>query len=516
MKITETDCLIIGAGAAGSVYALNTARTGTNCVLLSAEKLSVCNSALAQGGIAVEYERHPDLFRGDIQLASGNTSYNMTIDEVLKHGPTTVKEMLVNDLNVSFDRNKEGQLALTREGAHSEDRIIYAKDCTGKVVLEYLHESFNSLPNLERRENCHVIDLLTLSHSSRDLQDKYKPLTCFGAYVLDGKTGVVEAIFAKKTILATGGVGQVYQHSTNTSTAFGAGIAMAYRIGARIMNMEYIQFHPTVFYKKGANPFLVSEAVRGEGGVLINRLGKAFMDEQHPLKSLAPRDIIARSIHREMIKTDSNSVFIDISSKPADYLKKRFPTIYDKCLRQDIDITKDPIPVVPAAHYLCGGIHADMRGRTNIRNLNVIGETACTGLHGANRLASTSLLECVTMGKLASEADLNDLCQKDFYFPDIEDWKSPDEEADLDLIAQDMQLVRNTMWNYVGVIRNEKRLNRAAKLLRELQNQVNDFYAGCRVNKDLLNLRNAVQNALLIVYAASRNKSSRGCHYREE
>ena len=287
MKIIETDLLIIGSGLAGSVYAYAALKNGLSCIMLSGEDtIGDCNSNLAQGGIIFDNSGRVDLLKSDIQEASANTSFDPVIDDIIKYGPELIDKILIKDINVDFDKNSNDQLSFTKEGAHSISRIIFSKDKTGEVILCSVHNYLLGQPNLTILNNSIAIDLLTLSHSSQSVQDKYQPLTCFGAYVLDDKTGEVMAIYAKKTVLATGGIGQVYLHSTSYDHAFGHGIAMAYRIGARVIDMEYVQFHPTVFYKKGVSPFLISEAVRGEGGVLVNRLGHPFMDNQHPLKYL--------------------------------------------------------------------------------------------------------------------------------------------------------------------------------------------------------------------------------------
>ena len=321
------------------------------------------------------------------------------------------------------------------------------------------------------------------------------------------------AIVARKTILASGGLGQIFQHSTNRQGSVGHGIAMAYRVGARLIDLEYVQFHPTVFYGKNAPHFLITEALRGEGAVLINGSGKKFVDDFHPLGSLAPRDIVARAIHHEMVASGEACVYLDLSALEPAFVRDRFPFIYKRCLEHGVDITTEAIPVVPAAHYSCGGVHTDLNGRTNVRHLNAIGETACTGLHGANRLASTSLLECLTGAKFTALADIDDIGKMDFRLPIPEPWKSPRRDADLTLIQQDLNLVKQTMWNYAGIIRSEDRLTRARRMLLELREEIQTFYDGCRLTPELITLRNAVQTALLVVHAASLNPVSKGCHF---
>jgi L-aspartate oxidase len=372
---------------------------------------------------------------------------------------------------------------------------------------------------VRRRLGWAAIDLLTLSHNVDNPADKYEPLTCFGAYVLDSSSDEVVAIVAKKTILATGGLGQIFQHTTNQPGSVGHGVAMAYRVGARLMDLEYLQFHPTVFFKKGAPRFLLTEALRGEGAMIVNAKNERFMDAVHPLGSLAPRDVVSRTIHLELAASGEPCVFLDLSHMAPDFIRERFPSIYERCLQYGVDVTREQVPIVPAAHFSCGGVHTDLRGRTNVRNLNAIGETGCTGLHGANRLASTSLLECLTSAKFTAIADAAEIAADEFHLPEPRAWESPNREADPTLIRQDMSLLQSTMWNYVGVIRSSKRLTRARRILLELREEIQSFYRGCRLSRPLIELRNAVQTALVIVHAASLNPRSKGCHYvvdREE
>ncbi len=318
---------------------------------------------------------------------------------------------------------------------------------------------------------------------------------------------------AKKTILACGGLGQVYLHTTNQTGSVGHGVAMAYRVGARLIDLEYVQFHPTVFAKKNAPRFLVTEALRGEGGVLVNSRGVRFMDGAHPLGSLAPRDVVARAITQELASSGEPCVFLDLSAMPPGFARERFPNIHERCLAHGVDMEREPIPVGPAAHFACGGVHTDLHGRTNIRHLGAIGETACTGLHGANRLASTSLLECLVGASFTARADAEDIGRESFRLPDPRPWEGPARKADPVLVRQDMLQIQHTMWNYAGVVRSPKRLTRARRILLELREEVQSFYRGCALSRDLVDLRNAVQTALLVVHAASLNPVSKGCHY---
>ncbi len=511
MKIIDTDCLVIGAGLAGCVYAHEAAKKGLRSHVLCCGEMPQANSDLAQGGIVYEPQIKIDDLVEDVKLATAGLCNIPAVRTLSQAGCKAVEEIFLKDLDVSFDRDEHHQLRFTREGAHRKNRIIYSKDTTGHAMLSSLQAAVRQNPLITVQEHASAIDLLTLSHSSLDPLDRYRPLTVFGAYVLDTQTGEVFAVRAKKTILATGGVGQIYRHTTNADHAYGHGIAMAYRVGARVMNMEFVQFHPTVFAK--GKSFLLSEALRGEGAILRNVKGEAFMARYHTLKDLAPRDIVARAIEQERLETSHECVYLDISHRPAEETKERFPAIYKKCLESGFDLTKQPVPVVPAAHYFCGGIFATAQGRTNIHHLNAIGETACTGYHGANRLASTSLLEAVGMGYLCAQEDAAEIQANTFYMPTPKEWVAPVEEPDLNLIKQDLSTLRSTMWNYVGLIRSSKHLGRAEKILRHLHNEIDVFYKGAALCQELLDLRNGTQTALLITYAALKNKRSIGCHY---
>ncbi len=487
---------------------------GLSVTLVCSDELSKgANSQWAQGGIIFDTSINPAQLKRDIVAASDGTSNPAAVDSLVEHGQAAVQSLLLDELDVPFDREDSGDLKYTREGGHSDKRIIFSKDLTGRAILSNMHDHVVGLEGVSVLTNTVAVDLLTLSHNSVDPQDKYKPITCIGAYVLDTGTGEIWAIIAKKTILATGGVGQIFQNTTNQKGVVGHGVAMAQRVGARLIDLEYIQFHPTVFLKKNCPLFLVSEAVRGEGGVLVNARGRPFMDAIHPMKSLAPRDIVARSIHQELIASGENCVYIDLTSMTGDFLKERFPSIHRRCLECGVDITREPIPVAPAAHYSCGGVYTDLTGRSSVANLNAIGETACTGLHGANRLASTSLLECLVSAKLTAEADRDDVEAGDFHLPDVRAWESPDESPDEVLIEQDMRQIKSTMWNYVGLVRSARRLQRARRILRELEQEIGEFYSGNRLTRSLIDLRNAVKTALLVVHAASLNPNSRGSHY---
>ncbi|MDR0953265.1 MAG: FAD-dependent oxidoreductase [Elusimicrobiota bacterium] len=514
MKILKTDCLVIGSGIAGSLYAYTAAKAGLKCTLLTSGEIAESNSDLAQGGVI--YEKTPDYKKlvADIQRAGGGICNEKAILAVCKEGFKDIEDYFIKTFHTNFDRDSKGNLLFTQEGAHSKKRILFSKDTSGHAMLSALQSKLKGLKNLKIMQNTTAVDLLTLSHNSDIITDRYEPLTCFGAYVLDTKTQEVFAITAKKTILASGGIGQIYKHTTNSQNAYGHGIAMAYRIGARVMNMEYTQFHPTVFAK--GRSALISEAVRGEGAILKNIKGKAFMGHYSPLKDLAPRDIVSRAIEHERLKTGADYVYLDLSSMTPNYIKTRFPHIYATCLEGGVDITKEMVPVVPAMHYFCGGIYTDLQARTSIKNLNAIGECACNGFHGANRLASTSLLEALATATLCAKADAKEIKHSKFYLPKPRIWQSPTADPDKNLILQDISTIKNTMWNYVGLMRSENRLKRAEKILRHMKNEIDIFYKGFKVTQDLLNLRSAAQTALLVTYAALVNKQSRGAHFRED
>ncbi|MDQ8204882.1 L-aspartate oxidase [Pelagicoccus sp. SDUM812003] len=514
MDTIQTDCLVIGAGLAGCSYAHYARSQGLSVTLICADELTTgANSKWAQGGIIFDTSYHPEQLERDIMVASGDTANPAAVSSLVREGQSAVQSLLVDQLKVPFDRSDDGELLRTREGGHSDKRIIFSKDITGRAILGRFHDYVRTLDGVSILENHVAIDLLTLSHNSVYPLDKYKPITCIGAYVLDSVQGEIKAIRAKKTVLATGGLGQIFQNTTNQPGVVGHGIAMAKRVGARVIDLEYIQFHPTVFLKKNCQLFLVSEAVRGEGGVLINSEGKAFMDTQHPMGSLAPRDIVARAIHRELISSGEPCVYIDLSSKSPHFIKDRFPSIYERALACGVDISREPIPVAPAAHYTCGGVYTDLNGRSSVQHLNAIGETACTGLHGANRLASTSLLECLVSAKLTALADSEAIANESFHLPEVREWISPEKTADEVLIRQDMRLIKSTMWNYVGLVRSPRRLMRARRILSQLYEEIDSFYAGNRLTRSLIELRNAVCAAQLVVHAATLNSESKGSHY---
>jgi len=520
----STDVLIIGCGIGGSSAALELSQNEDVdvTVITEAEDPLESNTYYAQGGIIYRgQEDSPDLLAEDIVRAGAGINNPQAVAVLVGDGPRLLQRLLLDELHVPFDETPAEELEYTREAAHSTDRILHAGDATGRVIQEKLIEALRSRNNVRVLSRHTAIDLLTPSHHSLNPMHIYEPATCVGAYVFDQRSQRVRAYLAKKTILATGGLGQVFLHTTNPQFAHGDGLAMAARAGARIIHAEYVQFHPTAFYHRDAPRFLISEAVRGEGARLVDRDGRPFMQKHAPKwKDLAPRDVVARSIHMEMLDQGMENVYLDLRSHmTAEKIRERFPTIYAECLGYGVDITQELIPVVPAAHYSMGGVWVDVDGRASLRNLYAAGEVSCTGLHGANRLGSASLLEGLVWGVRAARDVLRNL---DDPFPlelqDIPPWQDEglEEVADPALIRQDMTTIKYIMWNYVGLVRSTHRLQRALGDLRNLRDDIVDFYRTRKLCDSLVGLRNSVQVALIIALAAWENKESRGCHYRED
>lgn len=528
-----TDVLIIGSGIAGASAALKLAKDPARRIILITREPDPreSNSRYAQGGIVHRGPGDsPELLVRDILEAGAGASLPEAAQIVAEEGPLRLKQLLLTEAAVGFDRDSSGELAFGQEAAHSRRRILHVGDGTGRSIMESLTESLRRQPNIELLTNATAVDLITYPHHSRNPLDTYRPITCYGAYVFDRNGKAIHRTLARATILATGGLGRIYRNTTNPPGARGDGLAMAHRAGARIINAEYIQFHPTALEVPGAQGFLISEAVRGEGGTLLTPAGQPFMQKYSPeWKDLAARDVVARAIHTEMESSGYPYVLLDIGSHMrAEQLRTRFPNIYAECLRVGIDVTREPIPVVPAAHYSCGGVAVNSASQTTIQNLYAVGEVACTGLHGANRLASTSLLEGLVFGERAAEHILaqdvlrassglspqNLLPQAD----DIPPWDESDLTHDSDpaLIQGDMQTIQNVMWHYVGLIRSGDRLSRAIRELRHLQNEIETFYRKTKLSDGLIGLRNAVETALVIAQAARHNRQSRGCHYRTD
>jgi L-aspartate oxidase len=519
----RTEVLIIGSGIAGSTAALKLASDGRRrvTVITRAVDPADSNSFWAQGGIVGRGPGdRPELLEEDILRAGAGLSLPPAVRILAEEGPDLLNTILEREVGLLFDRDESGELILGLEGAHSRRRILHVGDATGKAIMTALLKKLSTLPNVELLTGHTAVDLLTFPHHARDPLATYQERSCHGVYAYKHDTKEVIPILAAHTVLATGGLGQIFLNTSNPAGSRGDGLAMAYRAGARVANAEYIQFHPTVLHMPGPTKFLISEAVRGEGGVLLTPEGEPFMERYAgKWKDLAARDVVARAIYWEMLENGYSYVLLDIASHmDAEAIRRRFPWIYAKCLTHEIDITKRPIPVVPAAHYCCGGVLVDLWGRTTLPGLYAVGEVACTGVHGANRLASTSLLEGLVWADRAAR-DIRSLVPGEpLHDDEVPPWDDSGlrYEADPALIAGDLQTIRNLMWHYVGLVRSDYRLNRAMRELRNLWVEIEDFYRKTRLGDGLIGLRNAVQVAIIVTRAARRNRISRGAHYRED
>ena len=513
MKIVDCDYFVVGSGMAGLMSALHLAAYG-KVVVATKGRLADCNTNFAQGGICCVMDPNDtfDKHARDTMIAGAWLGNSKVVHEICEHAPEGIQDLI--DCGVRFAKKADGSWDLTREGGHSARRIFHAGDITGEKCEAAMIRKIKK-SGVELLERTIVIDLIMSRRIGLKGENR-----CLGAYVLDKKTSEIYAVRSSNTVLATGGCGKVYLYTCNPDTASGDGIAIAWRAGAKIENMEFIQFHPTCLFHPQAKRFLISEAVRGEGAVLVNKHGKEFMKKYDPRGSLAPRDIVARSIDSEMKRTGDDCMFLDIRKKGAKYLKERFPNIYAKCLSFGIDMAKDLIPIVPAAHYTCGGIQATTDGRTSIKGLSAVGECACTGLHGANRLASNSLMEALVCARLTAarlgphperfEGE-GQGCRR----PDIPAWRignavPPDEAV---LVSHMWDEIRRLMWDYVGIVRTNKRLARAAHRIKTLRKEIRDYYFRYLVTPDTLELRNLAVCAELIVKSAMKRRESRGLHF---
>ncbi len=511
-----SDVLVMGSGLAGLGYALKVADVA-RVNLITKRALTDTSTSMAQGGIAAvlgpddRFEYHIQ----DTLTVGEGLSHPDIVELVVRQGPERIGELVA--MGAHFDVGADNGYDLAREGGHSRRRIIHAHDMTGAEVERILVEKVLAHPNIQVFENHMGVNLITLERlvrQGRVVTETDK--SCLGAYVLNTATGQVDTFMARITLLATGGASKVYLYTSNPDIATGDGVAMAFRAGAMIGNMEFVQFHPTCLFHPAAKNFLVSEALRGEGAVLRDRRGRAFMEGYHPLKDLAPRDTVARAIDLELKKSGEDCVYLDISHRASDFVKDRFPNIYQKCLEFRIDITKEPIPVVPAAHYMCGGVAVDAWGRTTISNLYAVGEVSMTGLHGANRLASNSLLEALVFSHQAAQAARETLPQL-LTMPQIpiaawDTYGAKDSEEGV-VVSHSWEEIRRFMWNYVGIVRSNSRLQRAQARIGPILNEINEYYWKFLITSDLLELRNIATVADLIVRLALRRKESRGLHY---
>ncbi len=507
----DFDFLVLGSGLAGLFFALRVADHGRVGIVT---KRSARDSATdwAQGGIAAvvgpddSIEQHVE----DTLMAGAGLCDPEVVEFAVSRGPAAVAAL--EGFGVRFDRSADdpGRYALGREGAHRQRRVVHHRDATGREVSRALYEQAASHPNVALFEHHLAVDLITARRAGLP-----GPERAVGAYVLDARTGRVHRFLAPQTVLATGGAGKVYLYTSNPDVASGDGIAMAYRAGATVANLEFMQFHPTCLFHPQAKSFLITEAVRGEGGILRNQRGEAFMSRYHELGDLAPRDIVARAIDTELKRSGDEAVLLDVCHRDPAFLLQRFPNIAERCASFGIDITKEPIPVVPAAHYTCGGVVTELHGETDLPALFAVGEVACTGLHGANRLASNSLLECVVFADAAATTALERLPSLEPASESVPPW-DPSFVRDADeavMITQNWEEVRRFMWNYVGIVRSNKRLERARHRMRLLQEEIDEYYRNFTITPDLIELRNLALVAELVIDCAAWRQESRGLHY---
>lgn len=509
--IVESDFLVIGSGIAGLSFALQAADHGRVAVVTKRETAESA-TRYAQGGIASVFSEE-DSFDAHIQdtmVAGAGICHEDVVKMVVEEGPDTIRNLI--EWGVKFTTKGE-EYDLTREGGHSARRILHAEDITGREIERALVAAVNQNPNINVYEHHIAIDLITCAKIAR------QPVAdncCVGAHVLDIKSGKVLTFASRITLLASGGAGKVYLYTCNPDVASGDGVAMAYRAGATVANMEFMQFHPTTLFHPLAKSFLISEAVRGEGAILRRRDGTAFMEKYHPLKDLAPRDIVARAIDNEMKTYGEDCVYLDITHEPADFVRSRFPNIYQTCMEFGLDMTREWLPVVPAAHYLCGGISVNIDGETDIPGLYAIGEASFTGLHGANRLASNSLLEAaVYAGRAARHASQALHQRPPVNRAAIPEWDSgtATNSDEMVVVSQNWDEIRRFMWNYVGIVRSTKRLERAMRRIKLIQDEIEEYYWNFNITSDLVELRNISTVAELIVTCAQMRKESRGLHY---
>ena len=512
-----SDVLIIGGGAAGLSLALRLAEDDIAITLLSKCELTEGSSLYAQGGIAAVLDSE-DNFESHVQdthIAGAELCKDEAVRKVVEGAPEAINWLIEKGVQFTLVDGAEydgedSAYHLTREGGHSHRRVIHAKDATGREVETTLEQHVRALPNVTILENHIAIDLITSQKLSGRNDSR-----CFGAYALDVDNNQVKTFSARAVVLSTGGASKAYLYTTNPDTSTGDGIAMAWRAGCRIANMEFVQFHPTCLYHPYAKGSLISEAVRGEGGLLRLPNGDRFMDQHHEQAELAPRDIVARAIDYEMKKGGFDSVFLDISHKDKDFILDHFPNIAQSCEKYGYDMTQQPIPVVPAAHYTCGGILTDLRGRTDLKRLYAIGESSCTGLHGANRLASNSLLECLVIAKSAADDIRQRLRKEDIQQPTLPQWdesKVSDQDERI-VVSHNWDELRRFMWDYVGIVRTKKRLQRAQNRVKLLQEEIVEYYGNFRVNNDLIELRNLATVAELTIECALTRRESRGLHF---
>lgn len=510
-----SDVLVIGSGAAGLSFALRAAEHGTVTVVTKKEQAE-SNTNYAQGGIAAVFDPN-DTFESHIEdtLKGGvGLCYPKAVQAIVTEGPDRIRDLA--HWGVAFTLDATGKnFDLGREGGHTRNRIVHAMDKTGRAVEHGLLDQLRQHPNITILDNHSAVDLITEHHMRGGGKYPEGTIHCWGAYVLDGESGQVETHLARVTLLATGGAGQVYLHTSNPAIATGDGVAMAYRAGAAVGSLEFMQFHPTTLYHPQGDSFLISEAVRGEGGILRNRSGRAFMKDYHERAELAPRDIVARAIDSEIKKSGDECVYLDVTHLDGAMLKKRFPQINEKLLALKLDMTREFIPVVPAAHYMCGGVITDLNGRSRLEGLYATGEVAHTGVHGANRLASNSLLEALVFSERAFNDALAYLKSQSTAMPEIPEWNDEGtfSQEEWVLISHDKREIQRLMWDYVGIVRSDERLERAGARINLIRDQIESYYRKTTVTAPMLELRNMSLLASLIIRSALTRKESRGLHF---
>ena len=513
----KTDFLVIGSGAAGLSFALKAAERGRVTVVTKGE-MNECNTNYAQGGIcSVTYA--PDTFEKHIEdtlVCGAGKCRQEAVELVVRHAPDSIRDLI--GWGTRFDKTPDGRFELNREGGHTEHRILHHEDLTGAEIERALIQSVRSHPDITVLEHHFAVDLLTQHHLGEFVTRHTRGLACFGAYVLNERTNEIETMLAKFTVVATGGCGNIYSSTTNPVVATGDGIAMCHRAKAITENMEFIQFHPTTLYNPGEKPnFLITEAMRGFGAILRLQSGEEFMDKYHPMKSLAPRDVVARAIYSEMTRRGEDFVYLDVTHKEAESIRSHFPNIYEKCRSIGIDITRDLIPVTPAAHYCCGGVKVDTDGQTSVKRLYALGETSCTGLHGANRLASNSLIEALVYADQAA-AHVASLVGRAEIQEGIPDWdfEGTQHTEEMLMIIQSKREMQTIMSNYVGIVRSNLALKRAMRRLEILYEETEELYGKTKPNRELCELRNMIAVAYLVIKQGRELKESVGCHYNSD
>jgi len=522
---TRHDAIVAGTGIAGLTAAIRCREAGLDVLVITKQdRVEESNTNYAQGGIIAWREGDsPEALARDVMEAGCRFNSAEAVKRFSEKAPRLVFDFLIDRVGAAFSRNSRGEYDYTEEAAHSERRILHFEDHTGDSIESALVAYARKI-GVKILPGWTAVDLITNNHHSLDPQERYRPREVFGLYALENSTGEVHTLLADAVILATGGIGNIFQFTTNPISATGDGVSMAHRAGAEIVNAEFMQFHPTALFHKDIKRFLISESLRGEGAKLVDRAGKPFMARYTPQEELAPRDVVTRAIFEEMSRQGSEYMLLDLAGhyKGETPIKQRFSRIYETCLSGGIDITKDPIPIVPAAHYFCGGVKVDSVGRTPISRLYAVGEVSCTGIHGANRLASTSMLEGLLWGYDAA-GDIAERAKAgkglgDDRLESIPDWKMPGapETFEPSLIYQDWKMIKLTMWNHAGIIRTRKGLERANADLNYHAHRITRFYQEATLNRDIIELRNGVVTAQLVVAAAMHNEKSVGCHYRKD